>query len=239
VNTSIGSIVEDIPRARIAGVLSRLQNGQSFRVAVLSEVLDRTDRQKLLKLAEEVGDFASPTFIANAIETLYDRDLARPPEPEVVWTGPRVSGCDYTPTLVAARRIVDGAKRRIVVAGYQVTAITLERLGIWSALERRVAVEAIVNNRDVVESDYQIMVAKGMRVHRAASTSNDFAKFHVKAIVSDGESALVGSANFTSFGQNSNIEMGLFVVGPVAATIESMLDRYIETARSTGWVITA
>jgi len=234
----LSAVVDGIPRGRLGGLLARLRSGQELQVAVLSEGLDRDDRDKLLKLALATDGAASPEFLANVIDALYDRLGARPPDPEVVWTGPRVAG-DFTPTLVAARNIVDGARIRILVAGYQVTAATLDRLGIWSAIERGVVVDAIVNSPDLIQNDYQIMVAKGVRVHRAASTKGDFSKFHAKAIVSDGTLALVGSANFTSFGQTANVEIGLLVAGSVAATIESMLDSYLSAGLLTGWLITS
>ncbi len=238
--SSIAVLVKDVPRARIAGVLARLRAGEPFRIAILSEGLDGEDRLRFLKIAEEIEDLAAPPFIAMAIDALYEQSSALSPDPEVVWTGPRVdAGCDYMPTLVAARKIVGAALRRITIAGYQISASTMERLGVWSALDRGLIVEAIVNNKEVLESDHRIMVSKGVRVHRVTSTSSNFAKFHVKALTSDGASALIGSANFTPFGQTTNIEMGLYVVGPVAAHIEAMLYRYLETARSTGWVITA
>ena len=238
---SIFDAIDRIPRVRIAGVLSRLRTGQSFTVAILSEGLDRNDRTSLVRLADNFGPATPTAFIADVLDEFYRRAALVPPVPQVVWTGPRVegSGCDYTPTIVAARNIVDGTKKRLIIAGYQVTTVALEKLGIWSAIERGVRIEVIVNNKDILELDYQVMVSKGILVHRAAPTANDFAKFHVKALVGDGRMALVGSANFTSLGQNSNIEMGLAVNGDVAATIETMLDRYLATAKSTGWLITS
>ncbi len=219
-------------------MLSRLGDGQDFRVAILSEGLEFSDRNKLIQLADELGRKAPPAFVAGLLNELYDRSADRVPAPEIVWTGPRIEGsCRYTPTIVAARRIVDGALRRILIAGYRVTVTTLETLGVWSAVDRGVAIDAIVNSHDILELDHQIMVSKGLRVHRAAPASNDFAKFHVKALVSDGQSALVGSANFTSLGQTSNVEMGLWVTGSVAAMIEEMLDSYLQAARCTGWLI--
>lgn len=234
-------LLDQIPRARVAGVITRLRAGQSFKVAVLSEGLDRDDRSKLMRLADSIGSTTPPAFIAAVLEEIYARAALAPVSPEVVWTGPRVEGigCTYTPTVVAARSIVDGASGRIIVAGYRITAPALDRLGIWSAVERGVQIDAIMNDKDVDELDYQVMVSKGIRVHRAAPAAKDFAKFHVKAIVGDDSSALVGSANFTAFGQTSNIEMGLWVTGTVAATIQAMLDKYLEAARSTGWLITS
>jgi phosphatidylserine/phosphatidylglycerophosphate/cardiolipin synthase-like enzyme len=240
VTAILGSIVGEIPRSRIGGVLSRLTAGQSLRIAILSEGLDRLDKLRMLELADQIGDSAKPAFVAGVLDLLYSRDEQKPAEPEVVWTGPRSGDAfEHVPTVVAARRIIASAKCRLLIAGYQISAKTLEALGVWDAIDRGVKVEAIANSKDLIPSDYQVMVAKGVRVHRATPSSAGIAKFHAKVLVGDGTACIVGSANFTASGHGSNIELGLYVLGEAAAAVERTLDAYLRTASSTGWIITS
>lgn len=238
-DSRLSAVVECIPRDRIAGVLSRIARGQSLRVAVAAEALTRVDQGLLLDLAPYVaGNHATTEFLGATLESLYKFKSALPPEPEAVWTGPRLGGnASYLQTLIASRSIVDGAMRRVLIAGYCISMSALDRLGLVSAIKRGVAVDVIVNSRELSEEDYLAMIAQGIHVFRAAPTTADYSKFHVKAIVADGSTALVGSANFTSLGQGHNIELGVLTSGRSAATIEEMLDDYLRSAAATGWII--
>jgi phosphatidylserine/phosphatidylglycerophosphate/cardiolipin synthase-like enzyme len=215
-----------------------MRRGERIKLAVLAEHLDRVDRDQMSRLADIVADNASPQFLADLIEEMYDQESRSEGDVEIAWTGPRLQGkVDYTPTIVVARRIVDSATQTLLIAGYRITASTLENLGVWSAIAKGVVVEAIVNSKDLLEVDFHIMLAKGVHLHRAAPSANDYSKFHIKALIADGHSALVGSANFTSLGQESNVELGVYLVGSTAAKIEEMLRRYVASAASTGWII--
>lgn len=235
----LAQIVASVPRARIAGLLSRLATGQALGVAVSAEGLDRRDRASLLALECYLSSAdASPQFISATLEALYLASSSRTLDAQVVWTGPRVPGSTaYLQTLVIARKLVEDSRERILIAGYSITMPALERLGLASAIARGVSVDVIVNKAQLGESDYRAMLAQGIRVFRAAPSAGDFSKFHVKAIIADGKNALVGSANFTSLGQSHNIEIGLYVSGSAARSIESVLDGYLKNAAATGWVV--
>lgn len=239
INSHLSAVVKEIPRGRLEGFLSRLGRGQGLRVALLAESLGRQDERLLETLEQYVkSGLVSSEFLAASLEALYDSRASLPAAPLPVWTGPKLSGgTDYTHTLVACRSVVESSKSRILIAGYCVTIAAIERLGLTSAIARGVTVDVIVNSQELVESDYLAMVVQGLRVFRAAPSAADYSKFHVKAIVADGSTAIVGSANFTSLGQSQNIELGMMMSGAAAIAIESILDDYLGMASATGWVI--
>lgn len=233
----LAQVADRIPRARMSGVIARLRRGQSLRLATISEGMDDADRRVLLRLADDVQDCATPEFLGSVIEALYLRRDKASMEPAVVWTGPVLQKSVFSPTLLATRDVVRSASRRLLIAGYRITADALGAIGVWDAGSKSVSVDLVANERDVSESDLQIMIAKGVNVRMVRSAENALAKFHVKAIVADGLTALVGSANFTSYGQNNNVELGLIVSGSTASRIEGLLDEYMALAESAGWVL--
>ncbi len=57
--------------------------------------------------------------------------------------------------------------------------------------------------------------------------------FHFKCAIADGERAYLGSANFTTGGLRSRMELGVILSGEVARSLAQVLDTVLEVARGT------
>lgn len=235
---SILALASDVPVERIGPFLARVKAGERLEIALILESIDEPELDKIRALFLNSNFDGQHALLAALIEAEYRRMSRAPAHPVVVWTGPKLdSSLDYRKTSTTVRKLVEGARIRILVAGYHATSETLEAMGIWAAKARGIEVLIMVSGADLKKDDRAIFQAKGIRLESIVPTAGDYSKFHAKAIVADGNRAIVGSANFTTLGQNHNVELGLLVEGEVASTIERALQSYLRDAASTGWTV--
>jgi phosphatidylserine/phosphatidylglycerophosphate/cardiolipin synthase-like enzyme len=130
-----------------------------------------------------------------------------------------------TSTRDALRVLITSANTELLVIGYTITDPTFRDL-----LIRRAQAGVQVT----VVGDRKTGAARELRRHWPAGlpltsledveTADDQRHVHAKVVVADRQRAIVGSANFTLSGMGRNMEMGVGVVGPVAAEIVEVVE---------------
>lgn len=105
---------------------------------------------------------------------------------------------------------------------------------ITSALERNVNIVLISNKKGIniflnnfLEGDYK----RNLKAYSPKSTTEDLNVLgsHAKVIISDKNAAYVGSANFTSAGMHSNLELGLLVKGKMVIQLLQFWEYLVKT----------
>jgi phosphatidylserine/phosphatidylglycerophosphate/cardiolipin synthase-like enzyme len=69
----------------------------------------------------------------------------------------------------------------------------------------------------------------------APTDKHPYTKLHAKALIVDRIEMLVGSANFTFLGLESNLELGIRVRGPQAGAVAERFDHLLATRILTPW----
>lgn len=171
---------------------------------------------------------------------LAERQKYERPAPELVWTGPEESArATARDTAVLLRELFEGAQHRVILAGYTFdnAAKVLGPLHV-AMRERRIAASFFVHvqqlDRPVAapESVFQAHLQAFVDKHwkhlgppypevycdrRAMVPGPPWSSLHAKCVVVDGERAFISSANFTSRGQERNIEVGALIRDPTFA----------------------
>ena len=152
---------------------------------------------------------------------------------QLVWTGPEEMVPAEPGALTTARvvdEIINQTKRQLIVAGYYVSETTLRRYGL-EKMSDSIQIVVIVDAGTVELRDAVDLRRMGVTVVQVANIGAAAAKFHVKALVSDAETALITSANFTELGQRQNVELGVLLSGKLATQAASQLMRIAASRR--------
>ena len=236
----IALFVVKTPRTRIGGFLDRIKRGEALEVALILESISNRELAAIEHICEYQGLRENAVLLGELIDSAYRNRSTLPRELQLAWTGPKLDpALRSTRTGIAARSIADSANQRILIAGYHVTSEILDEIGIWAAKARGITVTVMVDGKTLHASDAHIFRAKGLQLYEIRGANKDYAKFHVKTIIADGKFGLLGSANFTSLGHGSNVELGLIFDGQIALAIENVLRDYLRVAESTGWIISS
>jgi phosphatidylserine/phosphatidylglycerophosphate/cardiolipin synthase-like enzyme len=141
-----------------------------------------------------------------------------------------------TPDVV--RTLLDGARRSILVIGFEITDPAMRSLLFRRGLDQ---IEiTVVGDRQRASSrellkDWPAAARPLRALENVEPTTHAHTFLHAKVIVVDGETALIGSANFTVGGLRSNLEMGVRVTGNV---VDDVL-RTVTRLESEGWIVPA
>lgn len=141
--------------------------------------------------------------------------------------------CISTPDAV--RMMIDSATKTIHVIGFRMSETNMCR-----ALQRRgcegIAVTVVGDRADggarEILKDWPA-IARPLVALENVESATPTGHLHAKAIVIDSTVALVGSANFSRSGMNTNFEFGVRVSGNVARSIIRIIDRLVQD----GWFV--
>lgn len=181
----------------------------------------------LIDLALALGD--APAGIAPAVQA-----------PVLAWTVPDVTmlGGGIRATTAVVLELLASAKQRVVIAGYELNYGSVLFQPLHEAMTKHgVDVSILVDVPPVpgakMNLDAHVLVhghqflSKNWpfgsplpRVYywRASCAHQSRSSMHAKCIVVDGKKLLIGSANFTQRGHKRNLEIGVRLDDPVAAT---------------------
>lgn len=150
-----------------------------------------------------------------------------------------VSDRNVLATRDVVQTMLAGARKSILVAGYEFSELSFRRLLIRRGIEQ-IQVTVVGDRQKRSAPDLLRDWPPHARPLRAlenveAASPWQAALLHTKVIVADGETALIGSANFTTGGLKNNIELGVRLTGPVASQIEQLTNSLAQT----GWLVDA
>ena len=197
-------------------------------------------------LAQMAGPEAPPTHLAVVLRAFVAgaRSAGQAsPSIEVVVTGPDVGG-EARDTGVVVRQLFAKARERVLVVGFavhqgkSVFKVLADRLDSDRSLEATLCIDARRQRGDTsIDGDILRRFADefvrkewpGDRLPRVyhdprslKPTGRTASSMHAKAVVIDGQEALVTSANFTEAAQERNVELGVLIESKaVAERIES------------------
>jgi phosphatidylserine/phosphatidylglycerophosphate/cardiolipin synthase-like enzyme len=144
-----------------------------------------------------------------------------------------------TPELATTRgtllELVDSASHTLLVLGFGLTDERLRQALIQAAGRGvRITVVGERSRGDVLDfaRSWPATVGAARFLQLVEPPAGVSAIMHAKVVVADRRRVLIGYANFTSGGLNSNLELGLRVEGPVAESI----CRLVETLESRRWL---
>lgn len=152
-----------------------------------------------------------------------------------VWTGPCAAGEECL-TAGVLHELIVGAQRHILLMSFAAhtlpgVAADLEA-GVAAGCEVDVVFESESDSSGAYSSHSQrpfAAVSGIRRWHWPAEQRSEGAVLHAKALIIDGERALIGSANLTHRALSANLEVGVLVRDPaVAAALDAHVLRLME-----------
>lgn len=145
--------------------------------------------------------------------------------------------------VLATRDVVltmlEGARSSILVAGFEFSEPSIRRLLMRRGIDQ-IAVTVVGDRQRGSARELLKDWPPHARPLRALeniepATPWQAALFHAKAIVVDGDTALIGSANFTTGGLKNNVELGVRLTGSIASQIEELTAKLARL----GWLVPA
>jgi putative cardiolipin synthase len=166
--------------------------------------------------AEPEVSAAGLSLAVAAAGRAHDHDVGRSVRP--VWTGPD-AGQPVRLTASVIAEIMDSAKERLLVISFAAYKIPKVMAGLEAAAQRGVVVDIVLETAEdsggALSFDQldKFLGLEAVRVWHWPAKKRPEAggSLHAKAIVADGEVALVTSANLTGHALSHNIELGLLV----------------------------
>lgn len=172
---------------------------------------------------------------------LAEREKNERPAPELVWTGPEDHSATARDTAVVLRQLFEGAKKRVILAGYSFDHGRDILAPLHAAMRDRgvstiffVHVEQAKVLREPPEAHADELLAKfahdnwpfgdprpriyyDKRAIYPGGSGKPYVSLHSKCVVVDDDKAFISSANFTARGQERNIETGVLLHDPLFA----------------------
>lgn len=235
--TALGLV--DVSTSSLARLQTALQSGRLRAPLSRAKLIAFGIREQLDALTAALEGHSRDAALALLGAVLNERARHERPAPELVWTGPE-EGTRGTArdTAVILRELFEGAKTRVILAGYSFQNAT-EVLGPLhtSMRERGVAAVFFVQARQLEhpvpnpEATIQAQLQHFIDVswpfgppfpqlycdRRALRPGPPWSSLHAKCVAVDGQRAFLSSANFTSRGQERNIEAGVLLNDPTFA----------------------
>ena len=222
--------LSDVDLERLA---SAVANGR-LRGELSPPLASRLGLQNVLRHLDVQGLSASALGVL--ARALLAERAARPPQPELVWTGPEGRTGRGRRTAEVLRDIFESAEREVWLAGYSVT----HGAELFAPLHR-VMQERGVSARFLLHPSYKkgeprsptvsagadLLLNRFLAEHwpfpgpspelyydRRSLESRARSNMHIKAVVVDEARVLIGSANFTKQGTERSLEAGVYLENP-------------------------
>lgn len=253
---SIAEFVAGTPEQAIRGIVTALRN-KKIRISstavgvarvggVTSEVATRA-----ANLFNSIGDSMTGEQLAIVLDTAdRTRSMERTSNPtvQIVWTGPETRGTLVRPTVAVLDemlgRIRDNGE--VLLVGYALTVpdeSAMERVidRLENATNRGASITLVLHsdkkeqNLSNLRSVWDVFTKKPKVYTWVPSDAHPYTSLHAKCLVVDRLDALVTSANFTFHGLESNLELGLRVLGPQAGSIFERFEHLIAEGILTEW----
>jgi phosphatidylserine/phosphatidylglycerophosphate/cardiolipin synthase-like enzyme len=252
------SSIADVPTSTLSGILSALDSGQ-LTTPVSREALAGCCAKNQVELLYRVlGGHAKPACLAIVRNVLEERAKNARPRPELVWTGPEGTKAHARDTAVVLRELFEGARQRVVLAGYSFTNAEsvlrpLQQVMVTHGVEAHFFVNVpqpeYAQANDEAYGQHQLAaflkanwpfsspppaVYCDRRALRPGGLGGEFCSLHAKCVAVDSRRAFISSANFTLRAHDRNIETGVALDDPHFA---QALDRQWMALVSGGFVL--
>jgi phosphatidylserine/phosphatidylglycerophosphate/cardiolipin synthase-like enzyme len=160
-----------------------------------------------------------------------ERDAARRPAPELVWSGPERINSTARDTAVVLRELFERANSQVILAGYDFTHGSSLLEPLWSGMRDRglevhfflhigqctdVLSNSMVWGNERVQEIMKAMWPFGDPAPRVYFDSRSleprpYFNMHAKCVIADSEFVLITSANFTRRAHEQNVECGVLL----------------------------
>lgn len=160
---------------------------------------------------------------------------------ELVVTFPGSDSISARHTLQVVRQMITSAAREILVAGFAITEAGGVLAQLAEAARRGVTILLICSDwRSKTGKTAAILAIESWPadaprplIYEYKNDAAETAGMHIKSLLVDGDDMLIGSANFTFPGLNTNFEMGVRINGHVAQSARAVFNEFIATGRFT------
>ena len=181
------------------------------------------------------------------------RTEARISRPDLVWSGPRVSGIHARETRRVFEELIDRANRSLIISTFAFFdgPKAFQRLARRMEAQPKLRVTLLLNiqrnRRDTTEASFLVrsfadrfwkedwpgtLRPSVFYDPRSLDMEAPSSVLHAKAVVADDETVLITSANLTESAMDRNIELGLLVRDPaLALSVAAHFRGLIETSR--------
>lgn len=142
---------------------------------------------------------------------------------ELVWTGPALPHVPARQTEPALRDLVSLARTQVLIVGYSFSEGARDLISQLARLAARGIAVWVIAEEPRQLAPFRGIVGGRMRI---STLVNDGAStgIHAKLTIVDREYLLITSANFTSRGFRSNIELGALIRGRAAADASDLIE---------------
>jgi phosphatidylserine/phosphatidylglycerophosphate/cardiolipin synthase-like enzyme len=209
------------------------------RPDILSVLAKSSDFQAHCALLEKLKPEERMLVILRSLAAHKTKLRPRLLEAELVVTFPGSDAITARQTLHVVRQMIAGAAKDILIAGYAITDAGGVLTQIAEAAKRGVHVVLVCSDwKDKNGKTAAMLTAEQWPtgaprpvVYEYLNDSPVTAGMHLKCLLVDGADLLVGSANFTYPGLNTNFEMGVRVNGSAARAARAVFDESLRTSR--------
>jgi hypothetical protein len=252
----LAELVSGMPPSAVVAISTALEAGTlrpPYLAMTLRELPGVADEKAaiaqgiLARAAAVLNPEALALFLRAVVELRREERLDRPTI-EIAWTGPEADGPLVRPTRLVIEEMLRGVREtgEILLVGYAFTAPPGSAMeGVIDLLELAARKEARItlvlhkgeedDARPVIEQMWNVFLKKPKVMTWTPSKAHPYTKLHAKVLVVDRVEMLVGSANFTFHGLESNLELGLRVRGPQARAVAERFDHLIAAEVISPW----
>lgn len=226
----------DVSRSTLERLRGAIASGRiSAPIRDTASLAELGIREQAAALHRVLAGMSAPACVTLLDVVLDERARSERPRPELVWSGPEARSATARDTSVVLEHLFNGAEQRIILAGYSFDNGAELLAPLHRAMKER-GVEALLFVHVAqpetpelepgahVDAELQRFM-KGnwpfgppypaiyydRRSTRPGGGGAPYVSLHAKCVIADGEKAYISSANFTSRGQERNIEAGVLL----------------------------
>lgn len=252
----LAEFISGTPAEAIAAIADSLESGDMappYLAMAMRQLPGVTGAkaQEAAKALAVAGAVLDPPALAMTLRTadgLRRIELTDRPKIEIAWTGPYAEGPLVRPTPLVIEEMLRGVREagEVLLVGYSFTAPDGSAMeGVLDLLEeassKRARITLILHkdenaaNLANVRDRWDVLVKKPRIMTWDPPPDHKYTKLHAKVLIVDRIEMLVGSANFTFLGLESNLELGLRVKGPQAGAVAERFDHLIASGVIREW----
>lgn len=224
--------VTDVGTANLERLLTGLETGRLRAPLTRSDLVAFGVGEQLDALLDALAGHSREACLSILGAVLAERTRYERPGPELVWTGPEGTTPTARDTAVVLRELFESARDRVVLAGYSFRNATAVLGPLYASMKDH-GVSAVffvqvqqVEHRVADSTGYGQAALKTFMEEnwpfgppypeiycdlRALEPGPPWSSLHSKCVAVDGVRAFVSSANFTTRGQEKNIETGVLL----------------------------